>query len=74
MVQKISPARIVTVTKDGECHLTITLELNINVNGAGNVSASVKSEDKFIQEDEDKIDFMIPDFLSGAKIDFGKKG
>jgi hypothetical protein len=32
MAQRITPTKVVTVTKDGECHLVITLELNINLN------------------------------------------
>lgn len=75
MGQLITPTKVVTVTKDGECHLTITLELNINLNSLGDggekVSASLRSADKMEVED-DNVDFMIPDFSSGQSLKFGK--
>lgn len=74
MAQRIAPTKVVTVTKDGECHLVITLELNINLNGVGGVSASVQTADRAEVED-DNFQFTIPDFsaLSGKTVDFGKE-
>jgi len=73
MAHKIKPTQVVTVTKDGECHLVITLELNININGAGGVSASVQSLDR-AEVDDDNVEFTIPDFssFSNKVVDFGK--
>jgi len=74
MAQRITPTRVVTVTKEGECHLIITLELNINLNaqnGVGNVSASVQSLDR-AEVEEDNVEFTMPDFTSTKLVDFGK--
>lgn len=75
MAQKLTPTKVVTVTKDGECHLVITLELNINLNSTGSdgnsVSASIQSHDK-AEVDDDNIEFTIPDFSSGTTLRFGK--
>lgn len=63
----------IVVTKDGECHLTITLELNINLNSDG-VTASVQSvKSPNMEDDDDKVIFEVPDFTSGNTIDFGKE-
>lgn len=73
MSHRFTPTKVVTVTKDGECHLVITLELNINLNaqeGVGNVSASLKSADRC---DVENSQFIIPDFSSGTTLDFGKE-
>jgi hypothetical protein len=76
MAQRITPTKVVTVTKDGECHLVITLELNINLNsvnsGGEAVSASIQSHDRASVE-EDNVDFTIPDFSSGGTFNFGKE-
>lgn len=77
MAQRITPTKVVTVTKDGECHLVITLELNINLNSVSGdgqtVSASIKSHDRADIED-DNVEFTIPDFssLNSGKLVFGK--
>lgn len=76
MAQRISPTKIVTVTKDGVSHLVITLELNINLNSKSEdgqvVSASIKSPDR-VDVDDDNVDFEIPDFSSGHFLNFGKE-
>lgn len=75
MASKITPTKVVTVTKDGECHLVITLELNINLNSVGDngnrVTASIQSHDR-ADIDDDNVEFTIPDFSSGQMLDFGK--
>lgn len=71
MAQIISPVKMMTVTQDGECHLTITLELNINVNSSGDVVASLAQTP--IPKKVEETDLEIPDFLSGKKVTFGKK-
>ncbi len=73
MVQRISPIKVMTVSQDGECHLTITLELNINLNANGEIGASLQAlAEKPVLKEDDPI-FTIPDFVSGLKVDFGKK-
>lgn len=66
---------MVTVTKDGECHLTITLELNINLGTNGEVGASLQAlsdkKPEAVEKDEDPL-FTIPDFVGGLKVNFGK--
>lgn len=68
------PTKVTTITKDGECNVTISIELTLNINSDGlSVSASVKPKDtKEIPEEED-TKWAIPDFES-QKIEFGKKG
>lgn len=74
MAQRISPVRIMSVSKDGECHLTITLELNINLNANGEVGASLQGVAEKIakvEKEEDPL-FTVPDFVGGLKVNFGK--
>jgi hypothetical protein len=72
MVQRISPSKIVTVTKDGECHLVITLELNINLMANGQIGATLVGNENMQMPKEDVFEYSIPDFTSGMKLDFGK--
>ncbi len=75
MPQRITPVKVMSVSKDGECHLTITLELNINLTTGGEVGASLAAVGeklkRQIQEDDD-VELTVPDFISGMKLDFGK--
>lgn len=63
----------VVETNKGECKIHITLELNINLNEG---SVSVKALPKNIPEEikEESVNWAIPDFDSGTKLNFGKKG
>lgn len=82
MPSVIRPSDMQIVTKDGECHLTITLELNINLN-TGNVDLSAQSnsnkitkeETSSIQElesgDDDKVKWVIPSFETERIEGFG---
>lgn len=77
MPQRITPTTRV-VTKDGECHLIITLELDINVNVNGQVNAQssatpVEEPKSPFEKDYDKVEFTIPDFQPGMKLNFGKE-
>lgn len=79
MPQLIRPASVRVVPADGE--LEITLNINITIDGnltatADNArSVSVQQvETKKEEEPEDKVQHAIPDFFSGLKLDFGKKG
>lgn len=76
MPQVVGPGQIVTVVKDGECRVSITLDLNININQSGEVSASAsvvgQERTKIPAKDMDKVEYEIPDFTSDLKVDFGK--
>lgn len=77
MVQLIKPLTTKVITKDGECHLAISLELTINLNSDGllvsadNAKTKVASKNQN-KEDDNPIDMIIPDFSSGNKVKFGK--
>lgn len=75
MVRILRPEKVKTkiITKDGECKIELTLNININADGVS-VNAegvSVKKDNKYIDKEEDKINWAIPEFDS-KKIDFGK--
>lgn len=71
MPQLIKPAtKIRVVPRDGELEIT----LNINITVDGKVSADAEGADVSVKEDKtDEPQRIIPDFLSGLKLDFGKK-
>ena len=79
MAALLKPKDVQIITKDGECTISIQLELNINLNSDGVTGLSVgagdsKGESK-AQESDDNVDWAIPDFKSPSKSDFkfGKK-
>jgi len=61
MVDLIKP-RVSVTTKEGECQIHITLDLNININGEAKL------------ENKESAEWVIPNFNSGEKVSFGKKG
>jgi len=66
---------VTVATKNGECNINITLDLNINLTTAGLELTSGKSNGvNSIREDEneDKVDWAIPDFSPSSKLQFGK--
>lgn len=74
MPHKIVPSKVVYTSKDGgavklEIDHQINLELTIHIEG-GSVKTSVKSRD---EDDDDKVDFAIPDFGFNSGITFGKE-
>lgn len=76
MVNLIKPYQTKIITKNGECQISITLDLNINLNSDGlvlGVSAADAKVKKKQQEEDDTVNWAIPDFGSGDKIKFGKK-
>ncbi len=69
MGQVINPAKVVVVPKDGQLEITV----NINVSVDGQVSAKAEGADvKSIEKVEEQKP-LIPEFLSGVKLNFGKK-
>lgn len=76
MPQVIQKPITKVVTKDGECEITIVLELNINLNSDG-MTATVKQPEgsvktQSVQVEEDDKSWIIPNFQHN-KINFGKK-
>ena len=76
MPQRITPNKVITVTKDGECHVMITLDLNINIttNGQAEVSPSNNNNDEKKKPQEDETQWEIPDFgtFNSNMLNFGK--
>ena len=71
MVQHLRPAtktQVRVVPRDGE--LVITLDINISIDGK--VQASSENADVTV-DDEDHVDHVVPEFVSGLKLDFGKE-
>ena len=62
------------VTKEGECSVNIALEITIKLDGDGIVLAAgaQTAEQKKQQEEDDKVNFAIPDVSSQKKLKFGK--
>jgi len=76
MVNLIKPYQTKIITKNGECQVSITLDLNINLNSDGlvlGISASDDRAKKKQQEEDDAVNWAIPDFGGEDKIKFGKK-
>lgn len=75
MAQLIKPATKI-ITKDGECEITISIELNINLNSAGIATVEAQSktvETKAIEEKAPEQDeWVMPDFSMLQKVQFGK--
>jgi hypothetical protein len=77
--QLIKPQEVKVLTRQGECEVSIVLELNINLNADGlNVVAQAKQaipEKKEVVKEEKENDFewAIPDFGTSPKIKFGKQ-
>jgi len=66
------------VTKEGECIVTIALELNINLHTLG-AEVVAKPQDQVqaqaqpaVKEEKESIDWMMPDLQGIEKIKFGK--
>ena len=67
MAQLIKASDIKVVTKDGECKLSISIDLNINLNTSGVQNAKVE------QKKEESAMWEVPDFAQMPKLNFGKK-
>lgn len=59
------------ITKEGECNISLTLDINVNINnGAVSVVPTVTA----VQKEEEETTWAIPQFSSQTnKIKFGKK-
>lgn len=73
MVGRINTPIAKVVTKDGECHVTITLELNINLTGESSIAGISAQSASIKKEEPEEVNWAIPDFGASPKISFGKK-
>lgn len=70
MPRVIRPTQIKVVPRDGE--IEITLNINITLDGKIVASADEAETEVTATEEDDETNYMIPDFSSGLKLDFGK--
>lgn len=70
----IRPTKVHVITKEGECQLSITIDLNINLN-TGIVDLKQREATEVVQEkeSEEKPLWAIPTFSSENKVKFGKR-
>lgn len=75
MAQLIKSSDIKVITKDGECKLSISIDLNINLNTLGVAvnAQTVKVGDEKEEKKKDDVAWQIPDFANVPKLNFGKK-
>lgn len=74
MANLITPQNVQVVTKDGEIVINLKLDLNINLSG-GQISVPIDEKVKAQQvknQTEEEPEWLIPDFVSQKKINFGK--
>jgi len=72
--QLIKPNEVKVITKDGECQVSIVLELNINLNSEGVAAVSAQSIKQVVEKTkESEFPWEVPDFEASPKIKFGKK-
>jgi hypothetical protein len=76
MPQRIIPNKVVTMTKDGECHVIITLDLNININTSGQLQVDNLQAEAFpvAAEVNESANWVVPDFgpSNSNILEFGK--
>ncbi len=78
MAQLIKPQNVKIVTRDGELLISLQLDININLNQIGSVVASDDGNigntpfAKKMKNDDDDVQWAIPEFKPTEKIKFGK--
>lgn len=72
MVQRYSPASVKIVPRDGELEIKLDITINVNTEGVISVEGVEASKKKKLEED-DNVPHIIPDFVSGATLNFGKE-
>jgi hypothetical protein len=70
MPQLIKPSEVKFITKEGECQISLSLDINVNLNADGLAAVSVKQSQA--AEEDDKPNWILPDF-GGNKVKFGKE-
>lgn len=75
MAQLIKPGDIKVITKNNELFVNISLELNIKLDGnVTNLNVGSSNSTSTNKIEEEKVDWVIPDFTSGVgKLSFGKE-
>lgn len=73
MPQLIRPGSVKIMTQDGEVQVSISLELTINLNTDGVKVSAQAVEGKVVEKPQEKDEWMIPDFGSSPKLNFGKR-
>lgn len=77
--QLLKPNTVKVVTKDGEMHMTISLEITINLNSDNLKVTAAPSvvvpqmEQKVATQKIEEPMWEIPDFAPMPKVEFGKK-
>ena len=69
MPQRFCSPQITTVSKDGVCNITIDINVNLITEAVQSTVQGLRKSEEPVQEDDDKIDLMIPDFESGVKLE-----
>ena len=77
MVRLLKPVKTSIITKEGEAIVKIELDLNVNITTDG-LQVTVKDtttsgSSKVSLEEDDDINWAVPDFGGSEKIKFGKK-
>lgn len=75
MPQLIKPGETKVVTKDGECIVSIALELTIKLEGDGlqvKAQALPSQTAEVLPEKKEEPAWQIPDFASSKKVKFGQ--
>ena len=78
MAHLITPGEVKVISKNNEILVNISLDLNIKLDGnitnlnlgTGDLPISTSALQK---EEDDKVNWAIPDFSSSNKIKFGKE-
>jgi len=73
MVQLIKPSEVRVITQQGECTVSIVLELNINLNAEGLRTTTKAVSDLTPPKEAEQVEWAIPEFTT-SKIKFGKYG
>jgi hypothetical protein len=68
MPQLIHPNQVKVTSVNGEVKVNITLDLNVNL--PANLRAKQQIEE---EENDDKVEIIVPTFSSANKLKFGKK-
>jgi hypothetical protein len=71
MANLINPHSVQVVTKDGEMTVSLKIDVNINLNGTA-LNIPVEETAKIKAQEDEKVEWMVPDFKSSKKINFGK--
>lgn len=72
MPQFVRPGQVQVLSQDGEVKVTIALELTINLNTDG-VKVSAQAIEQKQEKQPESNDWMIPDFGTSPKLNFGKR-